>query len=95
MPYLAYLIRVRADIPDTTQFDPHFVSIFGWFDNESSIFIAMEYLPSGDLERFRGTSGPFPELDTSYIVKQLIKGVRHMHENGFTHRDLKPAVGLS
>ncbi|EAQ84484.1 predicted protein [Chaetomium globosum CBS 148.51] len=51
------------------QFDPHFVSIFGWFDNESSIFIAMEYLPSGDLERFRGTSGPFPELDTSYIVK--------------------------
>ncbi|KAH6617484.1 kinase-like domain-containing protein [Chaetomium tenue] len=73
------------------QFYPHFVSIFGWFENETSIFIAMEYLPSGDLERFRGSSGPFSELDTSYIVKQLIKGVRHMHENGFTHRDLKPA----
>jgi serine/threonine protein kinase len=85
---------VNACSPETTQFEPHFVSIFGWFESDISIFIAMEYLPSGDLERFRSDSGPFSELDTSRIAQQLVKGVRHMHENGFTHRDLKPGVSL-
>lgn len=55
----------------------------------------MEYLPAGDLEQFRSGSGPFSELHTSCIVRQLVQGVRHMHENGFTHRDLKPGVSPS
>lgn len=86
---------VDACSPRPAQFNPHFVTIFGWFENDTSIFIAMEYLPSGDLEHFRSDSGPFSELDTSRIAQQLVKGVRHMHENGFTHRDLKPGVGSS
>jgi serine/threonine protein kinase len=74
------------------QYAPYFVGIFGWFENDESIFIAMEYLPAGDLEQYRVDSGRFSESDTSCIVRQLVHGVRHMHENGFTHRDLKPGV---
>ncbi len=74
------------------QYAPYFVSILGWFENDQSIFIAMEYLPAGDLEQFRTGSPPFSGLHASCIVWQLVQGVRHMHENGFTHRDLKPGV---
>ncbi|KAK4235114.1 Serine/threonine-protein kinase 17B [Achaetomium macrosporum] len=72
------------------QYAPHFVGLLGWFENDESLFIAMEYLSAGDLEHFKNPSPPFPELDTSRIVRQLVQGVRHMHENGFAHRDLKP-----
>ncbi|KAK4639880.1 hypothetical protein QC761_700980 [Podospora bellae-mahoneyi] len=71
-------------------YDPFFVRTFGWFENQESVFLAMEYLPSGDLERFRRSSPPLSESDTSLIVWQLIQGVRHMHDAGFAHRDLKP-----
>ncbi|KXX81529.1 Serine/threonine-protein kinase 17B [Madurella mycetomatis] len=72
------------------QYAPYFVSIFGWFESTDSIFIAMEYLPDGDLEHYKNASPPFLELDTTRIVRQLLGGVRYMHENGFAHRDLKP-----
>lgn len=75
------------------QYAPYFVGIFGWFEGADSIFIAMEYLPDGDLEHYKNASPPFPELDTARIVRQLLGGVRYMHENGFAHRDLKPGVG--
>ncbi|KAK4107344.1 kinase-like protein [Canariomyces notabilis] len=82
--------QLRATQCEETQYAPYFVGIFGWFENDESIFIAMEYLPAGDLEQYRLDSGRFSESDTSCIVRQLVHGVRHMHENGFTHRDLKP-----
>ncbi|KAK4183353.1 putative serine/threonine-protein kinase, partial [Podospora australis] len=72
------------------QFSPHFVRTFGWFEDPASIFLAMEYVPDGDLERFKNTAPPFSELDASQIVWQLIRGVSFMHDNGFAHRDLKP-----
>ncbi|KAK4225590.1 putative serine/threonine-protein kinase [Podospora fimiseda] len=74
------------------EYDPHFVRTFGWFEDEQSVFLAMENLPAGDLEGFKNSSpAPLTELDTTQIVRHLIGGVRHMHENGFPHRDLKPS----
>lgn len=74
------------------EYDPHFVRTFGWFEDADSVFLAMEYLPAGDLEGFKNSfPTPFSEFDTAQIVWQLIVGVRHMHENGFAHRDLKPS----
>jgi len=54
------------------------------------VYIAMEYLPVGDLQRHKEDLPPFPEPDASKIVRQLIQGVQFMHDNGFAHRDLKP-----
>lgn len=67
---------------------------FGWFENDESIFITMEYFPLGDLRCFMNIEPPFSEKATSQIVQQLIEGVRLMHESGFAHRDLKPSVRL-
>ncbi|TDZ19961.1 Calcium/calmodulin-dependent protein kinase type 1 [Colletotrichum orbiculare MAFF 240422] len=33
---------------------------------------------------------PIPETEAKMITCQLAEGLHHMHENGFTHRDLKP-----
>ena len=69
-----------------------FVRSFGWFENSTSIFIAMEYAKHGDLQRF--LDEPFSEAETKQIAAQVLEGVAFMHQSGFAHRDLKPGVGI-
>ncbi|CAI6089793.1 unnamed protein product [Clonostachys chloroleuca] len=66
-----------------------FVQSFGWYESENTIFITMEYIEKGDLQRY--LVRPFPEEEVKQIAFQLLEGLEYMHENGFAHRDLKPA----
>jgi serine/threonine protein kinase len=52
----------------------------------------MEYLRLGDLARFRERDGPLPEKISGLIVRQVLEGIKFMHEINFAHRDLKPGV---
>ena len=65
---------------------------FGWYENSDDIFLAMEYLPNGDLQKFLGS--PMPENEGANIITQISEGLQFMHDHGFAHRDLKPAVCL-
>ncbi|KAJ0414557.1 kinase-like domain-containing protein [Aspergillus carlsbadensis] len=49
----------------------------------------MEYLRFGNLERYMNRS--FSEDEARTIVLQVLEGLRFMHEDGFAHRDPKPA----
>ena len=53
----------------------------------------MQYLPCGDLQKY--LSSPLPEKEGQHIVSQILEGLHFMHDNGFAHRDLKPAVSLA
>ncbi|KPM41375.1 hypothetical protein AK830_g5195 [Neonectria ditissima] len=66
-----------------------FVKCFGWYMSESMVFIAMEHLEHGDLQKH--LHQPFPEEQAKDIISQLTEGLMYMHDNGFAHRDLKPA----
>jgi serine/threonine protein kinase len=49
----------------------------------------MEYMELGDLEKhiqFKWTEG-----DTRVVARQLLQGLKVMHDDGIIHRDLKPA----
>lgn len=70
-----------------------FVHSSGWFEFGDTVFIAMEYLRRGDLQRYLETT--LPEGEVREIARQVLEGLGYMHGNGFTHRDLKPGVGGS
>ncbi|KAJ5937293.1 hypothetical protein N7454_004948 [Penicillium verhagenii] len=66
-----------------------FVDFLGWYENDKSVFIAMEYMEYGDLDCH--LNGPLPENEAREITMQIAEGLKFLHENGFAHRDIKPA----
>ncbi|KAG0643257.1 kinase-like domain-containing protein, partial [Tuber brumale] len=66
-----------------------FVEFLGWFEEPETLYIAMEYLPEGDLTKHIDT--PLPQETVRNISKQILEGLIVMHQNGIAHRDLKPA----
>lgn len=72
------------------KYELYFVKSFGWYDDSESIYIAMEYLPYGDLQQYLGL--PLSEKEGQRIVLQILEALHFMHDIEFTHRDLKPAV---
>ena len=67
-----------------------FVEFYGWFDSPDSVFLAMEYLPLGDLAKC--APHILIENEVKQIAAQILQGLKIMHAEGFAHRDLKPQV---
>jgi serine/threonine protein kinase len=74
------------------QYELCFVKSFGWYESNDSVFIAMEYFPLGDLQSY--LLSPLLEKEAQQITFQVLEGLLFMHDNGFAHRDLKPAVSV-
>ncbi|ORY03420.1 kinase-like domain-containing protein [Clohesyomyces aquaticus] len=55
-----------------------FVQSFGWYEDEDDLYIAMEYLPLGDLNNYLKAAGPVPELEVQQVVFQLLEGLSNI-----------------
>ncbi|OJD38831.1 calcium calmodulin-dependent protein kinase type 1b [Diplodia corticola] len=78
-------------IANALQYTEYFAQFFGWYEDQQSYYLAMEYMEHGSLYQYlRVVSVPIPEDQTKEIVAQLLEGLRFMHEHNYAHRDLKP-----
>lgn len=77
------------------QYSKCFVKFLGWYDDPKSLYIAMEYFPLGDLQKYMSSNGAMPEADAQEVVYQILDGLCFMHHEGFAHRDVKPGVCTS
>lgn len=74
---------------------PNVVRCEGWFRDEvrKSLFIVLEYCDGGDLYKLiefrKQNHNYFDERQIWFIFNQICQGLRHLHENGIVHRDLK------
>lgn len=76
------------------QYKHTFVRSMGWYESRGAIFIAMEFMAHGDLQKYMPdvTTQKFSVQETQDVVSQLVEGLFFLHDNDFSHRDLKPAV---
>ncbi len=75
----------RLDHPNTIE-----IRDYGRAD-ESTFFLAMEYLVGLDLQELVRRFGPISPDRVVYIITQVCDSLSEAHEKGIVHRDLKPA----
>ena len=69
-----------------------FVEFNGWFEDHDCVYLALEYMPLGDLEQNVPAKSRITEGEVRDIASQILEGLRIMHLENFVHRDLKPKV---
>ena len=74
---------------------PHVIKCYGYFYRREtrSVYIILEYAEGGDLYRLiqkrRRREGHFTEAELWALFLQVCRGLKHIHEKGIIHRDLK------
>ncbi|KAH8905838.1 kinase-like protein [Coniochaeta sp. PMI_546] len=68
-----------------------FVRFAGWYEIPKYLCISMEYCEHGDLKRYLESAKTLPEYEARDIASQVLCALAMMHQEGFAHRDVKPA----
>ncbi|MGO1686244.1 MAG: serine/threonine protein kinase, partial [Brachybacterium sp.] len=70
---------------------PHLLTPYGWGAEDEHVVIAMRLVSGGTLESVVKKKGSLAEPAVVVILDQLLDGLAHVHEEGWIHRDVKPA----
>lgn len=68
---------------------PNIIAFYGAFFVEGSVYICMEYMDGGSLNKIY--RGGIPEKYLKYIVRSVVEGLKQLKEDfNIIHRDVKP-----
>ncbi|MCO1337805.1 hypothetical protein BJH93_02700 [Kocuria polaris] len=88
--YSADLLRFVRE--QGVKFDhPHLLTPYGWAAVDERVVIATELMAGGNLAGALRDHGGLGTPLVAEIVTQVLEGLRHVHDAGWVHRDVKPA----
>src|SRR6185295_3259383 len=70
---------------------PNIVSIYDFGEDNSTTFIAMEFVHGRELKSYFEKNERFPIAEIVRIMGQLLDALEYSHNYGVVHRDIKPA----
>ncbi len=70
--------------------DPHIIPVFEAGEAGGILFIAMRYVPGGDVGTLVRREGPLPVARAAAIVSAVASALDAAHGAGLVHRDVKP-----
>ena len=71
--------------------DPHIIPVHEAGEATGVLFIAMRYVPGGDVRTLVHQSGPLSASRTAAIISPVASALDAAHSFGLIHRDVKPA----
>ncbi|KAJ3016012.1 hypothetical protein HKX48_004268 [Thoreauomyces humboldtii] len=82
-------ILTERDILTRTS-TPWLVKLLYAFQDTDHVYLAMEYVPGGDMRTLLNNSGVLREAHARFYVAEMVVAVAELHQLGYIHRDLKP-----
>jgi serine/threonine-protein kinase len=83
--------RFRAEIDTLRKLHhPNIVQIFGYGEQDDQIFYAMEYVSGSSLEAQLARGRAFDWREVAQFGIEIACALRHAHDRGVIHRDIKP-----
>ena len=69
---------------------PRVIKMFGAFREGDKGYIVMQYAARGDLGAYIASQARFTERSIKRMFRQIVDGVKFLHEHNIIHRDIKP-----
>jgi len=82
-------VLTERDILTTANSD-WLVRLLYSFQDDSSIYLAMEYVPGGDFRTLLNNTGVLHNRHARFYISEMFLCVDALHTLGYIHRDLKP-----
>ena len=71
--------------------DPHIIPVHDAGEADGVVFIAMRYVPGGDVRSLVRRAGPLPPARADAIISAVASALDAAHAAGLVHRDVRPA----
>lgn len=61
-----------------------------FYDTPDSFYLVLELFRGGNLKSYIISQGPLNEIEASLLFKNVLEGLKYLHERNIMHRDIKP-----
>jgi MAP/microtubule affinity-regulating kinase len=73
---------------------PNIVKLYQVIENETTLYLVMEYASGGELFDYLVAHGRMKEKEGRAKFRQIVSAVQYLHSKNVIHRDLKVCSGV-
>lgn len=86
---VAQFVMNERDILNTV--DSEYIVRGMWtFQDETDLYMVMEYMKGGDFDSLLAKMRPFNHESAKFYLAHIVLALEYLHSRGIVHRDLKP-----